>query len=64
MLAESGVLDEVTGALSKLVDVSRSAMQDRHPEIEHREDLGSRAVLAVSAGMAAFAGPLGVDLSG
>jgi AcrR family transcriptional regulator len=54
VLAESGVLDEVTGALAKLVDVSRSAMQRRHPEIEHREDLGSRAVLAVSAGMAAF----------
>jgi AcrR family transcriptional regulator len=54
VLAESGVLDEVTGALAKLVDVSRSAMQHRHPEIEHREDLGSRAVLAVSAGMAAF----------
>ena len=54
VLAESGVLDEVSGALTKLVDVSRSAMADRHPEIEHREDLGSRAVLAVSAGMAAF----------
>jgi len=54
VLAESGVLDDVTGALAKLVDVSRSAMQRRHPEIEHREDLGSRAVLAVSAGMAAF----------
>lgn len=54
VLAESGVLDDVTGALSKLVDVSRSAMHRRHPEIEHREDLGSRAVLAVSAGMAAF----------
>ena len=54
VLAESGVLDEVTGALAKLVEVSRSAMRRRHPEIEHREDLGSRAVLAVSAGMAAF----------
>jgi AcrR family transcriptional regulator len=54
VLAESGVLDEVTGGLAKLVDVSRSAMQSRHPEIEHREDLGTRAVLAVSAGMAAF----------
>jgi AcrR family transcriptional regulator len=54
VLAESGVLDDVTGALTKLVDVSRSAMHHRHPEIEHREDLGSRAVLAVSAGMAAF----------
>lgn len=54
VLAESGVLDDVTGALSKLVDVSRSAMHRRHPEIEHREDLGSRAVLAVAAGMAAF----------
>ena len=39
-----------TGALATLVDVSRSAMHHRHPEIEHREDLGSRAVLAVSAG--------------
>jgi AcrR family transcriptional regulator len=54
VLAESGVLDDVTGALTKLVDVSRSAMHRRHPEIEHREDLGSRAVLAVTAGMAAF----------
>jgi AcrR family transcriptional regulator len=54
VLAESGVLDEVTGALAKLVEVSRSAMAHRHPEIEHREDLGTRAVLAVSAGMAAF----------
>jgi hypothetical protein len=54
VLAESGVLDEVTGALAELVEVSRSAMHRRHPEIEHREDLGTRAVLAVSAGMAAF----------
>jgi AcrR family transcriptional regulator len=54
VLSESGVLDEVTGALAKLVDVSRSAMHRRHPEIQHREDLGSRAVLAVAAGMAAF----------
>jgi AcrR family transcriptional regulator len=54
VLAESGVLDEVSGALAKLVEISRSAMAERHPEIEHREDLGSRAVLAVSAGMAAF----------
>jgi AcrR family transcriptional regulator len=54
VLAESGVLDEVSGALTKLVDVSRTVMAHRHPEIEHREDLGSRAVLAVSAGMAAF----------
>ena len=44
----------MTGALAKLVDISRSAMHHRHPEIHHREDLGTRAVLAVAAGMAAF----------
>jgi AcrR family transcriptional regulator len=54
VLAESGVLDDVSAALAKLVGVSRRVMGERHPEIEHREDLGSRAVLAVTAGMAAF----------
>lgn len=54
VLTESGVLDEVTGALAKLVGVSRGVLHRRHPEIEQREDLGFRAVLAVAAGMAAF----------
>jgi AcrR family transcriptional regulator len=53
-LARSGVLDEVTGALAKLVGVGRGVLHRRHPGIEQREDLGFRAVLAVTAGMAAF----------
>jgi AcrR family transcriptional regulator len=53
-LAESGVLDEVGTALGVLVQTSKVAMRKRHPEVEHREDLGSKAVLAMTAGMAAF----------
>jgi AcrR family transcriptional regulator len=54
VLAESGILSEVSRSLATLVEFSREVMQHRHPEIEHREDLGSKAVLAMVAGMAAF----------
>lgn len=54
VLSESGVLDDASSALTALVDFCDDVMQERHPDVAHRQDLGGRAVLALTAGMAAF----------